>query len=693
MSRILFFLVALVGLLIAIMLVAPGLIPAETYKGRIESAASNAVGRDVTIGDDLSIRIFPKTAFRVSELTIANEEGFDGETLARVKEADIGVKLGPLLSGAVELDRFVLTEPAINLIRKADGSVNWALATGANDQNTDEAAGNGRAPRDLKLGDVRIVDGRATYKDAMAGRTFAAENIDLSVVLTSLKAPLEVDGSMVFQGKPTTVDLVLTDIAALTKGEDANLKLDMKVGDTTAGADLTVANDGAVSYSGPIDFNAPDLPAFAALVGTQLANAPGFDSLSLKGDVDGGPDALRLSNAVIGFDEIDAAGSMTLNWAGAKPRAGGILSTELLDLRPYMPPPSESAQGFPEWSEAKMDFTGLRNIDAAFDISADAILLNDLQIGESRLKLNVENGRMTADIPELAMYGGQGSGRIVVNARSATPSFAGNFDMAAVNAQPLSLDLLKHDNLLGLGSFKLDFTATGASQAAIMSSIDGAGGFDLADGALKGVNLNKLAQAAGSLRQGGINPGALASAVSTARGPREETDFSSFLSNFTITDGLVTAPTITMTGPYLAMNGNGKINLAAQTIDLRLAPRAMTTVDGAEGRAIAIPVRVGGTFAKPTIGVDGEAFAKAALQNTLGGFLGGSDGEAPQSPEDTAVKALQGILGGGREKQPADADATDASDEPAPEEELIRQGLGAIFGQKKEEEKKEEPEQ
>ena len=692
MSRIIFFALALVGVLLAVLVLAPGVIPTETYKPRIEAAATAALGREVSIGNDLSIRIFPKTAFRVSDLTIANAEGFEGDTLARVKRANVGVKLFPLLSGSVEVDQFVLTEPAINLIRKADGSVNWNLAAGVDDQPTDDTTSSSQ-PRDLRLGDVRIVDGRAAYKDETAGRTFAAEDIDVSILLTSLKAPLEVDGAMIFQGEPTKIDIILTDLATLMAGDAANLKLDVAVGETTAGADLSVVSGETLSYTGPIDFKAPDLPAFAALAGAALADAPGFDSLALAGDVDGGATEMRLNGANIGFDEIDAQGSMTLNWSGEKPRASGVLSTELLDLRPYMPAPSTSAEGFPEWSTAKMDFTGLRNIDADFDISADEILLNDLKIGESRLKLSVENGRMTADIPELAMYGGQGSGRIVVNARGSTPSFAGNFDMDAVNAQPLSLDLMKHDNLLGLGAFKLDFTASGDSQAAIMSSIDGAGGFDLSNGALKGVNIAKLAQAANSLRSGGINPAALANAVSTARGPREETDFSTFLSNFSIADGLVDAPTISLSGPFVTMTGKGQVNLAAQTIDLRLAPKATTTADGAEGQAIAIPVRVGGTFAKPSIGIDGETLARAALQNTLGGFLGGA--EAPASPEEALLQGLSGLLGDSQ--QPAQQGATEGGEasataagsateeETSPEEELILQGLGALFGTTKDE--------
>lgn len=681
MGRFLFFIVALLAVVVAVLLFLPGLVPVAAFKDRIETAASNALGRDVTISDNLTFRIFPRTAFHVEELQIANAEGFEGPYLIRVEEADIGVKLIPLLSESVEIDRFVLTKPDIRLARTKSGAVNWNLTSNAAPAESETAA-TSSAPRELKLGDVRIVDGAARYEDAAAGKSYVAEAINMSVVLKSLAEPLEAKGSMTFQGEPSKVDLVLTSLANILDKEPGNLKLNLEIGETIAGADLALNTKDALRYSGPVTLNAPDLPALAALVGTELADAPGFDKLAIKGDVDGGENALRLENATIDFDDIAAQGAMNLNWAGVRPKASGVLSTDKLDLRPYMPPPAESVEGFPAWSEAKMDFTSLRNIDAQFDISTNSIFVNNLELGESRIKLTVDNGRMTAEIPELSMYGGQGSGRVVVNARTATPSFAGNFDVGAVQAQPLTKDLMRHDNLLGLGSFKFNFDAAGASQAAIMQSIDGSGGFDLADGALKGVNIAALVRAVGEFQEG-FNPAALQRAVAEARGPSEQTDFSEFLSNFTINNGLVNAPTITMNGPYLTMSGNGIVNLAAQTIDIRLSPRGTTTMDGEGGRAVTVPVRIGGTFSKPTIGVDAESLARTGLQRALGDVLNRNRGDEPSDDgeaeeEDPAQSILKGILGGRKKEGDQDAAA-----EPSAQETLINEGLNAIFNQQK----------
>ena len=685
MGRILFYLVALIAVLIAVVVFVPGVIPAAAFKERIETQASAAVGREVTIGDDISFKLLPRTAFRVTDLKIANAEGFDGDHLVTVSEADIGVGIIPLiLTRAVEVDRFILTEPELNFMRKADGSANWDLSR----EGVNKEAANGEPGfRDISLGDVRIVGGKATYRDLAANATYAADDIDVAIILNSLKEPFELDGTMNFQGAPAMLDLVLTSFEQISNGDAANLKYSATIGGTQTSGDLTVNFGENFQFAGPVTFNAPDLPEFAGLAGVTFSDAPGFERLSFTGDVDGNNEALRLSNADIRFDEIEAQGVFNLDWTGARPLASGVLSTDKLDLRPYMPPPVESRQGFPEWSTTPMNFTSLRNVDADFDISTDAIYFNDLEIGEARVIMRIDNGRLTADVPELAMYGGQGSGRLVVNARGATPSFSGNLDMGAVNAQPLSLDLLKHDNILGLGSLKFDFSAAGASQSAIMSSLDGNGGFDLADGAVKGVNLVKMVRAVGAF-QDGFNPAALANAVTTARGPDEQTDFSEFLSNFTITDGLVNAPTIRLNNQFLNMTGNGNIDLPRQVIDLRLTPVAST--GGENARRISVPVRVGGTFSQPTVGIDPEALLTGNPQETLRGIIGGLSGnrdenesgdggeeEEESTPEGEALRAIEGLFG-----KPKDDDGANngTNQEASAEEEIANTAINALFG-------------
>jgi AsmA protein len=697
MRRLVVILVALFLIALGILIVAPGVIPVKAFKPQIEARASEALGRKVTIGDDLRFRLLPQTAFRVANLEIANAEGFDAPYLARVRQADVGVKLMPLFKKEVVIDRFVLTEPDINLAKAKDGRVNWNLASSA----TPSPAGEAPQARDVRLGDVRIVDGKAAFTDAAAKKTYNFDDVDLGVKLASLKEPLEVDGTLRFEGVPSKVSLVLTSLSKIMAKEPASLKLDLELGAAEASADLDIETKEALSYSGPVSLNAPDLPAFAKLMGATLADAPGFDTLAVEGQATGSPSSLRLSGAKLAFDAIDATGDVNLSWGAGKPKAKGRLAARALDLRPYLPPPPDGPQGFPAWSDAKIDFTSLRNIDADFDLTAEQIFLNDLKFGQSRMKLKIEDGRMVADIPELGMYEGAGSGQLVVNARQSTPSITGKFDVGSVNANPLTVDLMKMDKLLGLGGFKLEFAATGSTQAAIMRSMDGSGGFDVADGALKGVNLGKLAKAVDDVRKGGLNPSAIQSAIAAAQRPDEKTDFSEFLSNFTITDGLISAPTIELKGPFVTMTGTGEINLPSQTLDLRLAPRAATSIDAEAGRSYAIPVRVTGTFSQPKLSIDAEALLRGRVEEGLSDFLGkafkkdqsaGGGTEngtaAPEEEPNPARDILEGIIKPKPKTAPPptpDESGTVKASEDAvesPEEALIKGAIGGIFGTK-----------
>lgn len=687
MSRFLAAVVALIVLLAAIVILAPGLVPAKSYKGRIEAEASKALGRTVTLRDDISFKIIPNTAFSASDLVIANAEGFDGDHLARVERADIGVRLMPLFKGRIEISQFVLTKPDLNLQKSKSGAVNWNLAAASAPQ---DAGAPAQGPRELSLGDVRLIDGRAVYKDGAAGKTYTLDAINAVVRLASLSEPLEIDGTMNFQGAPSTAKIVLTNLADMLAKKESNLKLDLTLGKATVGADLTVAGGDTLAYSGPVTLNAPDLPALAKLFDVLLQDAPGFDRLSVSGNAVGAPAALSLSAAKIGFDKIDADGDIKLDWSGAKPKATGALSMVALDLRPYLPPPATTAQGFPAWSTDKMDFTSLRNIDADLDLNAQQVFLNDIETGAARMRLKIADARMTADIPQIAFYKGGGSGKLVVDAARATPSIAGDFKMASVDANPFTIDLMKMDRVLGLGGFTLTFNATGSSQKAIMESLDGKGGFDLADGALKGINIAKIAAAVTKLYEGGItNPAAISTAIAEARRPDERTDFSKFLTAFTIVNGQMQAPSISLEGPYLTMTGVGQVNLPGQSMDIRLLPRASTSIDGKEGRKIAIPVKVGGTFSQPTIGVDVEALVRGRAEQTVRGLLDNALKPKEGETSDPGKALLEGILGRGAAPQaPTDAPAAPSGDTNAatstadPAKSLAEDALKGLFGRK-----------
>jgi len=226
-----------------------------------------------------------------------------------------------------------------------------------------------------------------------------------------------------------------------------------------------------------------------------------------------------------------------------------------------------------------------------------------------------------------------------------------------------------------------------------MRTLDGKGGFDVIDGALKGINLAKLARTAASFQQG-IDPVAVTSAIATVQGTDEATDFSTFLSNFTMDNGIVTAPTVDLVSPVMQMKGSGTINLPQQTLDLRLTPAASLNSDGSGGGGISVPVRITGTFSQPKVGVDIAALLKGQAGQQLRGVIDGAVGD--QLKDSPASGLLDSVLDravGGSSDPAANNSATDQSTEGSVEdavEDAAKSAIGSLFGRRKKAEEKTE---
>ena len=167
-----------------------------------------------------------------------------------------------------------------------------------------------------------------------------------------------------------------------------------------------------------------------------------------------------------------------------------------------------------------------------------------------------------------------------------------------------------------------------------------------------------------------------ASARSTvAFSPSASTDFSKFLGNLKIQNGVATLTELNIDNPVVGVLGTGQIDLGARTLDIRLTPRIDVAATGAGSTIgvgdIPIPVRVYGSWSNVRFGLDSSAVqaeltsrlrnrAASEITNRIGGDAGNILGQ---------------VLG-------ADTAAEPPVEEEAPtlEDELRSRALGALFG-------------
>ncbi|MCI5048397.1 MAG: AsmA family protein [Aquisalinus sp.] len=708
-----FILKVFVGLIAVLAAVIVGLnfwIAGGDHKARIEEQASKALGRTVTLEDVTDSRIFPNPSFGLKGLVIANAEGMTDPYFASVGEARIKVKLMPLITSGgnnIQIDGFLLTAPQVNLEKRADGEVNWLL--GANDGASEAAeegsgGGGGTSARDFNLGTVQLTDGKVTYRDGGSDQVFIADDADITMTLTSLAKPLEVDGTMFFQGEPASLDVTVTTPKALMDNTAASIDLNFSVSDNSVDTVINLQG-GDLAYDGNLDIDAPSLKSLLATLGMDLPVENGFNRLNISGDVSGTGTQMSFTNAAITFDEIsnDASGTtnISFDWGGARPKVSGQIDLTALDLRPYLPEPSEEVRAakadknadFPAWPQDQIDFSPLRAVDVDLDATTDAIYLHGMSFGASGLDFNITNGVLTAVLTELNLYDGGGRGTLYVNSRQNFPTVElRNISLTGMNAQTFATEVLGLTRLSGVGGLEANLAARGTSVADFMRTLSGSGSFVIDRGAVEGVDIGKIVQSASALldgfQGGSFDVAALGTAIAAAQGPASETQFTNLNSSFTANNGIVQAQNILMQGPFFMIEGNGTVNLPEQSMAMQFVPTVYQTLEAVSGRKLNIPLQVNGTFNQPKVGFDTQGLVRGVVENRLRGILGDATGtqlNSEQSIEDNlrglATGAVSDRLGLG-----SNADTEEGEEETSPEEEIAGALINGLFGSRKKEE-------
>ncbi|WP_409433777.1 AsmA family protein [Litorimonas sp. RW-G-Af-16] len=522
-------------------------------------------------------------------------------------------------------------------------------------------------------------------------------------------------------------------VSGKIKGSGQNIDIKDIIADLTQGLlngsyrGSATYNDG-VTLDGQLDATITSLRELAKLSGTDLppSTAAGdiFGAFAMNGTVKGTPQAITLSQANIALDQIKTTGQFGVDLTTPKPFIDGTLNvTSGLDLRPYME--SFSAQR-PEgqivpWSDTPINTEPFRAVNAKIVIATPNIKMTRLTLGETTINTTLNNGVLSTVMPSLSLYGGRGTMTATLDASSAVPAISLDTKLDKLQTNSFMSAVAGFANASGQGQTALKVEGRGISQAAIMKSLNGTGGFEVLEGTLKGINASEFLT--------GLDSALTSRSLPSGIGADQVTQFQDLVGKFQIENGVLKVGTFKLAAANLLAEGDGEIDLGNQTLDLRFLPKLRG--DQASGlAAFGIPIRFSGGFGSAKASLDTEFLgqivtnrARAEAGNILkkelggglgdivGGIIGGQptppnpapeNGEIPPATTPTESKspsdAVEGMLGEllGVKKAPAhtpnNTDASTIPTETAPsqtqpvektDEEKIEDALGSLFGRKK----------
>jgi AsmA protein len=220
MKRALKWIGIIVAVLVVIVLVLPFVINVNSFRPRIESELTNALGRKVTVGN-ISLSLW-SGSLAAENIAIADDPAYGQDPFIRANSLNVGVEVMPLiLNKVLHITDLTLSQPQVTLLRDKSGRWNFSTLgsaspakngsapapttsagnskpapgnkdqpsapvgtnqTGNNDKEAANPASEQSIQQNLSVGKLDIKDGQVTMADAGSrGKAHIYKNVTVSV--------------------------------------------------------------------------------------------------------------------------------------------------------------------------------------------------------------------------------------------------------------------------------------------------------------------------------------------------------------------------------------------------------------------------------------------------------------------------------------------------------------------------------
>jgi len=191
------------GIVIAVFLVLlialPIFINVNSFRPKIETEATNALGRQVKLGD-LSLSILSGSV-GIEDISIADDPAFSKSPFITAKSLKVGVALMPLIfSKQLNVTRIALNEPQITLLKAPNGVWNFSSLGTAGEKKTPEPEKSGAsAAQNSSVAKLEIKDGKLTVgkaNSAKKNQVYDKVNVEVTNFSYTSQFPLKLSASL-----------------------------------------------------------------------------------------------------------------------------------------------------------------------------------------------------------------------------------------------------------------------------------------------------------------------------------------------------------------------------------------------------------------------------------------------------------------------------------------------------------------
>ncbi|MFT3727525.1 MAG: AsmA family protein [Terricaulis sp.] len=577
----------------------------------ISRFASAATGRPISIQGNLNVYPWSWTPrLHAQGLHIGNQQRFgDRGEFAEIGDADIKIKLLPLLIGQFDIVSLDLSRASVALYRTADGDANWANAPGV-----------ARVGKPFKMPAIHhfaIRDGQLFFRDDQREMTLRAAftTEESSALANGGRFTLTGDGQI--NRQPFVLALSGDPLIHVRQDRPYPFVMDVKAGAThiTAHGQIARPFDFGNIYAN-IKGTGADLSDLYQLTGLALPNTPAYD-VSGRLERHGATYGMRDIAGRVGHSDLHGAFTAThqndgrlfldgnfytvsLDFndllavlGGGKSHSGSLAPAHVAGVRVT----PAAARIMPD---AALDITRVRNMDARVSYRATHIQSEHVPLRGFAVDINLDRGLLKLDPLTLELSQGRVNGAVSINAREDTPLVNADVRLSQARVESI-LPMGGNPPLTGSLLGRARLSGRGASVREAAAHANGDVTFVTPHGEVR----EALAELTG---------------INVTRGlglilahNEDKIDVRCGVASFHVANGIARANTFVFDTHSMLIHGSGSLSLRDETFDLQIRgqPKEPRLV------RIAAPITVQGPWSRPQIGVRADRAARQGIAALL----------------------------------------------------------------------------
>ena len=583
MQKIIRYLLIGIGILVVVPVLAvvifAAVFDANAYKQDLSDVVLEQTGRELQFQGDVSLTIFPSLGMKLGGMSFANAPGFGELPMMRVGEASVSVDVMSLIRLTPEIDKLILRDFEINLMRNKVGVNNWddlvqkpgvapstgsssSSASGSSAQASAESKASSSSSSDFELkgafAGLEIENLRLLWLDEQAGERYQVTDLDISTgrIAPNESFPLTMHLDASGSGDVDVVFDLKANVEYLI--EQQRLTLDemiLALNEFEIGGMLQVSN-----------FAKPALR---------------FDLASELLDVDA-----LLGTPPVSTDESAGTGSAP---AGSSSDGGG---TQDEDVQIALP------------------MQALRDLDIDGKLRIAKMKVQNLHMNDFDMHLTAQKGLVAFKPVNLKMYDGELTVNLLVDVTGKLPKYGVGKTFTGIQVGDLYKDYMGESPISGKLDGKVNLTTRGEWLSNLKKNSNGTMNLAFVDGALNGFNIRQSIEDAKAKLKGDDPPPQKA----------RKTDFSSLTISGVINNGVFSSDDLDIQAPALRVGGKGSADINLEVVDYLVNAKLVGTTKGQQGGSadelagISIPVRIKGPFTDPKIDVQLDEMLKAKVE-------------------------------------------------------------------------------